>query len=193
MREIHLLENKEACARFVLGRTSQGFSPETFLGIGSFSSQIPSTGKGVALRSIPHFFESELTESVVQGHFSVFERESLLMQVGLGEIGNIPISRWLLVGLHLSIFYSPKIDVKRYLPTQDLINVRSPEEFMQVYLGNLFPHIQEIRAQSVLFLFDMKSFCDYVVAFFIWLSNHLNLLNLKELVSESYERELRKK
>ena len=193
MREIHLLENNEACARFVLSRTSQGFSPETFLGIGSFSSHVPNSGKGLAVRSTPVFFENELADSIVQGHFSVFERESLLMQVSMGEVGNFPISRWFLVGQHLSIFHSPKIDVKRYLPTKDLLAVRSAEEFMQVYLGNLFPHIQEIRAQSILFLFDIKMFCDYIVSFFLWISAQFNIPHLKDLVTVCSEAEIQKK
>lgn len=193
MREIHLIENNEACARFVLSRTSQGFSPETFLGIGAFSSQVPNSGKGLAVRSTPTFFESELADSMVQGHFSVFERESLLMQVSLGEVGNFPISRWFLVGQHLSIFHSPIIDVKRYLPTKDLLAVRSVEEFMQVYLGHLFPHIQEIRAQSILFLFDIKMFCDYIKAFFLWLSAQFNIPHLKDVVTTGTESEIQKK
>jgi hypothetical protein len=193
MREIHLLENNEACARFVLSRTSNGFSPETFLGIGAFSSHVPSSGKGLAVRSTPLFFENEIADSIVQGHFSVFERESLLMQVSMGEIGNFPISRWFLVGQHLSIFHSPKIDANRYLPAKDLLAVRSVEEFMQVYLGNLFPHIQEIRAQSILFLLDIKMFCDYIISFFIWLSVQLNIPHLKELVTVCSEAEIQKK
>jgi hypothetical protein len=193
MREIHLLENNEACSRFVVTRTSQGFSPETFLGIGVFSSIVPSSGKGLAIRACPMFFENEISESVVQGYFSAFERESLLMQVSIGEIGNFPISRWFLVGQHLSIFYSQKIDVKRYLPTNDLLGVRSIEEFMQVYLGNLFPHIQEIRAQSILYLFDAKMICDYIKAFFIWLSVHFNISYLKDAVVNCTEQEIQKK
>lgn len=193
MREIHLLENNEACARFVLSRTSQGFSPETFLGIGTFSSHVPRSGKGLSVRSTPAFFENELADSIIQGHFSVFERESLLMQVSMGEIGNFPISRWFLVGQHLSIFHSPRIDVKRYLPTHDLLNAHSVEEFMQVYLGNLFPHIQEIRAQSILFLFDIKIFCDYIIAFFLWVSVQFNIPHLKDLVTVCSESEIQKK
>lgn len=193
MREIHLLENNAACAKYVLNRTSQGFLPETFLGIGSFSTRVPESGKGLSIYSTPTFFENEISDSIIQGYFSVFEKESLLMQVSMGVIGNFPISRWLLVGQHLSIFHSPKIDVKRYLPTEDLMNVRSAEEFMQVYLGNIFPHIQEIRAQSILFLFDVKMFSDYIKSFFLWLSSQFNIPYLKYLVTESSDLELQKK
>ncbi|WP_397601079.1 hypothetical protein [Silvanigrella sp.] len=193
MREIHLLENNAACAKYVLNRTSQGFLPETFLGIGSFSTRVPVSGSGLSIYSTPTFFENEISDSIVQGYFSVFEKESLLMQVAMGEIANFPISRWLLIGQHLSIFHSSKIDVKRYLPTDELLNVRSAEEFMQVYLGNIFPHIQEIRAQSILFLFDVKMFSDYIKSFFLWLAEQFNIPFLKDLVSESSEIEMQKK
>ena len=193
MREIHLLENINACAKFVLNRTSQGFLPETFLGIGSFSTRVPESGKGLSVYSTPTFFENEIFESIIQGYFSVFEKESLLMQVSMGDIGNFPISRWLLVGQHLSIFNSSNIDVKKYLPTDELLNVRSTEEFMQVYLGNIFPHIQEIRSQSILFLFDVKMISDYIKSFFIWLASQLNIPFLKELVNDSSDIEIQKK
>jgi hypothetical protein len=182
MREIHLLENNEACARFLLLRASQGFLPETFLGIGSFSSQIPKQGSGIALYSTPSFFEHELADSIVHGHFSVFEKESILLQTSMGLGNNISISRWYLIGQHLSIFNTSNIDVKNYLPTIELCKVRSPEEFMQVYLGYLFPHIQEVRAQTILMLFDVKMFCDYVSNFFTWLSNKLKSPKIIEAI-----------
>ncbi|APJ02519.1 hypothetical protein [Silvanigrella aquatica] len=193
MREIHLLENNEACARFVVSRAAQGFSPETFLGIGAFASHVPNIGKGIVVRSSPAFFENELSDSIVQGHFSAFEKESLLMQVTMGEIGNFPISRWFLVGQHLSIFDAPKVDVKRYLPTLDLINARSIEDFVQIYLGNLFPHIQEIRAQSVLFLFDINMFSHYLKSFFTWLSSYLRMSELTGLIINPLDSEVQKK
>lgn len=191
MREIHLLENNEACTNFVLARTSQEFSPESFLGVGTFSSYVPSIGKGLMIRSSPVFFENELSDNIVQGHFSVFEREPLLMQVPLGEVGNLPISRWFLFGQHLSIFQSSKIDVKKYLPSKDLLNVKNVEEFMQVYLDSLFPHIQEIRAQSILFLFDITILSNYVFSFFNWLSEHNT--QLKELVVSLQNFDIQKK
>ncbi len=64
---------------------------------------------------------------------------------------------------------------------------------MQVYLGNIFPHIQEIRAQSILFLFDVKMFSDYIKSFFLWLAEQFNIPFLKDLVTESSEIEMQKK
>jgi hypothetical protein len=170
MREIYLLENLEACTQFILTRANQGFSPETFLGVGFFSSQLSGSGRGLRICSSPSFFEHELAENMVQGYFSPFEKESLLMQVNLEQIDGLPISRWLLIGQHFSLFSLEKsVDVIRHLPTQELLSISHPEEFIQVYLRNLFPHIQEIRAQSLLFLFDTQIFCGYIAAFFKWL------------------------
>ncbi|KAB8030817.1 hypothetical protein [Fluviispira multicolorata] len=194
MREIYLLENTEACSKFVLERISQGYSLETFLGIGTFSSQkLKDTEKGIIILSSPAFLEKELSESVILGHFSVFEQDSLLLQVGEENHKSIPISRWFLVGQHLSLFSSPRIDVLRYLPIKELMGVRTPEEFMQVYLGYLFPNIQEVRAQSILFLFDIRMLCDYIRAFFMWLIEKYELVGLKESILNYSEMDLQKK
>nr|BFD30512.1 hypothetical protein GTC16762_01300 [Pigmentibacter ruber] len=194
MREIYLLETKDACHKFLLNRTANGFLPDTFLGIGSFSSKISQSGVGLTIQSSPKFFVKEISESIIQGHFSVFEKESLLMQVPFGEVGNFPIARWLLVGKHLSIFDSDKIDAVKYLPTKELMQVRTVEEFMQVYLSFIFPHIHEIRAQSVLFLFDINIYISYIKQFFNWLSkqisNPLLFKNIIEISTIDFQRKI---
>ncbi|WP_186646498.1 hypothetical protein [Fluviispira vulneris] len=194
MREIYLLENIEACARFISERVAQGYSLETFLGIGTFSSQVlKDQKKGIFIQASPAFLEKELSESVILGHFSVFEQESLLLQVNEEGHKSLPISRWFLVGQHLSLFSSPRIDVLRYLPLKELMGVRTPEEFMQVYLSYLFPNIQEVRAQSILFLFDIKMLCDYIRSFFMWLIDKYELVGLKESILNYSEMDLQKK
>lgn len=194
MREIYLLENKEACHKFLLNRTASGFLPDSFLGIGSFSSKVPDSGIGLAIHSSPIFFEKEISESIINGYFSVFEKESLLMQIPLGGVENFPIARWLLIGKHFSIFNSTKIDVAKYLPTKELMHVRTIEEFMQVYLGFIFPHIHEIRAQSILFLFDINMFIEYIKLFFKWLSSQVSISsvtrNIVEMSVSDFQRKI---
>lgn len=193
MREIFILENKEACQKYLLNRTANGFLPDTFLGIGSFSSKVSSTGQGLAVYSSPTFFAKEISESIIQGHFSVFEKESLLMQIPLGEIAHFPIARWLLIGKHFSIFNAANFDAAKFLPTKDLLQVRTVEEFMQVYLGFIFPHIHEIRAQSILYLFDINMFIEYIKLFFNWLSVQTNNPLLAKSVTEISENVLQRK
>ncbi|MES2613811.1 MAG: hypothetical protein V4591_00175 [Bdellovibrionota bacterium] len=166
MRDVYILENMAACMDFISDHIHKGYSEESFLGVGAFSSSmLNSLNEGVEIKVTPCFLEQYLVNYIIQGHVSVFEQESILIQAQPKNGAN-NISKWLILSQHTSIFSLPKTEIIKYIKSAGVLSI---EEFVNAYFNNLISKINEMRAQIVIILFDINMFKNYTIKFFNWL------------------------
>ena len=193
MRDVFILENMAACKDFMSDHIQKGYSEESFLGVGAFSSsQLNNANEGVKIKVTPNFLEQDLVDYIIQGYISVFEQDSILIQA---QSNIVSISKWLILGQHTSIFSLSNREISKYLKS---FSVSSMEEFVNAYFNFIISKINEMRAQIVVVLFDLDMFKNYVLKFFNWLDkekkqakmndkllfqeNSLDILIIKELL-----------
>lgn len=166
MRDIYILENMAACQNFLNEFIQKGYSEESFLGVGSFSSSILNNeNKGAEVKITPHFLEKDLIQYIVQGTISIFESEPILIQTQPQSPSN-NLSKWLILNQHTSIFSLQKEDILRHIKANSSLSL---EEFVSTYFEYIITKINEMRAQIVIVLFDIDMFKNYTYNFLNWL------------------------
>lgn len=177
MRNIFVLENMAACQRFMQDHFQRGYTEESFLGVGTFStSPVESDKMGVDVFISPHFLKQDLVNYIIQGHVSIFEQSPILFQYQDSTSFNL-ISKWLITGFHNSIFTLPKESVEKQIEIQNLNTI---EDFINHHLSLLIEKINEMRAQIVIVLLDFQIIKKYFESLIAWKKNHIKSFELSK-------------
>lgn len=163
MREVYILENMAAGYHFMMDQMQKGYQPESFLGVGSFSSsfskEIP---QGADLKVTPAFLEPDLYDYIVKGYISLFENEPILIQPKM-NINHQKVSKWLILSQHKTIFSLQKDVVLKYLRSESISSI---EEFVNIYFHYLLSKTNELRAEVIIILMDFSMFLEYLREYF---------------------------
>lgn len=158
MRDVFILENMSACNHFVQEHLDKGYTQESFLGIGSFSSLINSDdGTGLNVKVIPNFLEKDIISYIVQGDISPFERDPILVHAQPNN-DYTQILRWLLICQHPAIF---SIKNTNYPKISNFGGALTLDEFVVFCFSNVISKINEIKAEIAILLFDIEFFKNF--------------------------------
>lgn len=174
---------------FLTEAQAPGFDDDQTLGVGFFACE-PASGGGVALTVAPPYLEESLRSRMASGHAAPYSREALLFgddfafdsaqrntMSALSSAGRplgraaVPVSRWLVAGVHPGIFATAGKGVPAENWPAEVAGSGSFSEAVGNLLSGLDRTILGLRPASLMFLLETVLLVRYFKGLCLWKRN----------------------